>query len=620
MNRAVWRRRVALCAGLALVFVSLGGCGSSTASVSRPPFEIKGIGPEGGSIAAGDVALVIPPGALPEPTSVSILPQTDPLPLVPIDFCNYSFLGPLWCCGPVGTPLLVGGNVQVDYDPGLMPPGVTLDDLVLLEWNNAIGAFQANLSATHDQVAHIFTDANYQELGHIAVGIRLCPQRTVPGVEPGELAYLGVDSEGNGTTIPEGSPAGLYVVNADDLTTPADFLTTSVFPGPFIPSPDGMRVLYEYQDFDTSGQGRLELHAIGADDTGDGLLEDEGVIEGDPLVGWLAEGAGDRVFYTQIRLDEDGTAQPTELSVNLVPGDGSAAGAPYHGIPDTGSFVDLRQASDGLHFLVVYDDFEDEDRVVEVVRNGTPPTVVSSNIPFGGGQQTPRFTPDGTGVYLVNGAQDQVVRYDLDGTDPTTLYEIPVDRVQLDALQDAVLSPDGDTLAWIVRESNEQDILRIGPNDGSDTTLAEYPFFTTFDYGDMLFHPNGEVLYVDLGQFVASGGVIAFQVDPDAAPAARLTRPGPDLPVSSLRQMDINAVDGRLLITVFSISRQIPGDELGKPVQGGAVRFETIGLYVAEPLGTNERLITTPDDLFIQGARWLQTIRRAAGFRRAGVR
>ena len=52
--------------------------------------------------------------------------EKTPLPLMKAagDPCTYSFLGPLWCCGPVGHDLLVAARIIIDYDPALISHGL----------------------------------------------------------------------------------------------------------------------------------------------------------------------------------------------------------------------------------------------------------------------------------------------------------------------------------------------------------------------------------------------------------------------------------------------------------------------------------------------------------------
>ena len=152
--------------------LTLSACGTGGAKTADTGgFELKAIGPAGGFIAAGDIRVVVPAGALAQETFLSILPQTTPLPIhvAAGDPCTYAFLGPLWCCGPVGHDLLAPARLEVDYDDGLIPVGVTEADLVLLLWDNALGAFVVEPHAAHDPASDLFTHTVYSELGHIAV-------------------------------------------------------------------------------------------------------------------------------------------------------------------------------------------------------------------------------------------------------------------------------------------------------------------------------------------------------------------------------------------------------------------------------------------------------------------
>src|SRR5262245_56982780 len=118
-----WGRRMRSFVALVLVLALVGACGTGSTSTSE--FVFEGIGPGGGQAQAGTVLLTIPPGALTQETGVAILPEWTLLPIQSPDGCVYSYVGPIYCCGPVGQALLVDGVLRMGYDEALIPPGFT---------------------------------------------------------------------------------------------------------------------------------------------------------------------------------------------------------------------------------------------------------------------------------------------------------------------------------------------------------------------------------------------------------------------------------------------------------------------------------------------------------------
>lgn len=592
-------------AGLVLALALTAGCGVDSGD-PVPDWQVAGIGPAGGSIAAGDVALTIAPGALQTDIAVSILPQLDPFIIQPgpNDPCTYSYLGPLWCCGPVGQDLLVASTLRVYYDETLIPAGFTETDLVLLEWNNTLGVLQPNLAATQDTVGNYFENTAYMQLGHVAIGVRDCTQVTGRIVAAGNANVVAAPSD------------GVYITNIDGSV--AEFVT-GVVPNVFVPSPDGGSILFQLSDLQTEAT-LLETAPItgGATTTVAGV--NDNVTGGDPRLGWLLAPPAQRVWFTQFR--PSSMSQALSLPALLDPNvdqdvlvrrnaDASDAITGIHGIDSGSAFIlDIRQSPTGEHFLIVSQSFATTGatRVVELIETATGAVVSSGLIPYGGGQHSPRFTPDGSGVYLVDNLRTSVVRYDLDGSNEQTIFSFGPGEI-ISTIQDAVLAIDGQTLGVIIR-SVRTDVLYLATADVPMMGIVHETFDlgTTATYDEVIFNPTVNVLYIDAGRT----GVRAFTMDSAAPMGSRIVDHGL-LPAATLSLMDIERGTGDLLhLTLPQVPINV-GDTKTPGLDARARAAATgPGLCVTDPTGGNLQIgVSIGIDIF--AARWLATFRTTPG-------
>lgn len=588
-----------------LAFVSIlvlaGACG--VGGVKESTFVYGAMGVEGGTVETEEVTLQIPPGALAGPTTIAILPEVNPLPIQPPvqDPCEYALLGAQYCCGPVGLELLEDGRLAVTYDETLIPDGVDEEDLVLLLWDDALQALvPAGDAASHDAAGNVFVVDDYQELGHLAVGYSTCPQ---PGIvflatTQGPAPIRSDEQSGPAPLITPTS--GLWLVSADNTVEGSQLPTDGVFPSQFLPAPDGRTVMYEMFDYESESYGSI-VYGVSVADGVPSLLagDDEQVEVGGRTVGWMRDGR--RVFFLERVIPSMNIRADilSATSFSTVPGDASAPPTSLYEMGEYAYPDDVRQSPDGSLVMVVYYG-QFENQVVDVFNSSTGAPVSQEQIPFGGGQNSPRFLPDSSGLYLVDSDRESVDRYDPDGSSPANLFTPPAEH---GALKDFVLAPNGDDYAYIgfsflVDQQSQAlivpnvDVLYIGSLSGglrATVNLGSNAYFR-----ELIFHPDGQHVFLDS----YDTGVRMFAASDGAA--------GPVLQIPSLAQLDISGDDGRLLLVVGTSQQSLgkAGDSSVQPVLAP-------GLYVADADGQNQQLVTTPAGLTAIDARWLRTIRRA---------
>lgn len=591
---------------LLLVLVLVGACG--VGAVEETTFVYGTMGSEGGTLEAGDVTLTIPPGALAQPTAVVLVPEEALLPIDPPleDPCEYSLPGPRWCCGPCGQELLEDGYLVVHYDVALIPEDADEEDLVLLLWDHDLRALVlAGEAAEQDLQAHCFVVAAYRVLGRVAVGLRSCPQAAIAAlavVEEEEEEGDRRDQRKSGSGSRAQRASGLYVVTLDGTVPPLALPTGEGLPVAFLPSPDGSRVLFNV--FEGDKGSRQQLWSVTTAGERPTLLagEDENVQAPDPTYGWMHDGA--RVFFQEYEQGEEWE----DYGLSTVPGDGSTAASRLYEVGAYSFVEDLRQSIDGDKVLIVYYGMY-EDEWVDVFDAVTGVPYSQGVIPVGSGHATPRFLPDSSGVYLVDDYAAGVVRYDLDGTNPTTLYTLPEEHGYL---KDFVLAPNGDDFAYVARVSQSlEGKLQTAGTSGSDGlyvgslsggVLPGVDLGGSYYYDEMFFHPDGTHILLD-----------TYSTDVRIFRSADGTE-GPDLHVAGMSRLDICARDGRLLLVV-NPSQSTHDDEHN--ISRGRQTLPP-GLYVADADGSNQLRVPTPEDLLMIEARWLRTVRRAPGLTRGG--
>lgn len=349
LRRPVSWTRVLLLGGAAL----LAGCGGG-GSDPVPGFLYAAIGPAGGDAAAGTVALRIAPGNFATETSVSIIPQNGPLPIETSkpDVCSYTFLGTIYCCGPIGQPLPAGGVLRMSYNPALIPAGFTEDDLILFEWDEVNGVLRPNLSPDvfRDAANNALIDPSYAALGHVAVGIRDCP-------------ILVLEQPDGPPASAPGDPGASEVVAAPVLfrrlangsAAPQVIPTTGIVDA-FVPSPTSERVLFRT----LNGAVPRDLWSSPTD-ASTGPVGVGGVTDRlDPvesLFGWLRDASPSDAFFAPFLSNYFAGLGGPDISF-LARRDGDAA-TPKQNLTSIGQcryFDDLRQSAAGnLLLLRSYD-------------------------------------------------------------------------------------------------------------------------------------------------------------------------------------------------------------------------------------------------------------------------
>ena len=607
MQHPTTRRTPVAAVALLAAATLLGACGGGESAPRN--FLIQSVGPQGAFLSVGEVRLTIPQGALAQETAVSILPQT-PLPIESPDGCLYDYLGGPWCCGPVGTPLAVNGTLRLFYNPGLLPAGLTEDELVLLIWNNTTEVMQVDFEATQNAAANYFEVTDYVELGHVAVGVRDCRQAGDQGFR--NSIIFAVRSVARQTALVLPTQEGFYVGNVDDDTTPPTPLTLPDDPDAigldgFVASQDGTQILFAtFGRFEETkvysepieGGTPIELLNSQTDNFGGGTR----------YLGFVGDTTD--VFFQTFNFDQEKPALVApgrdEEVWEFIPFNGAPPGTPWHGIPN-GTFIDdIQQSPDGSHFLFYVVDFVNNfTPLIEVVRVSDGALVAApGDIPFGGGNLAPRFTPDSQQVYGVSPFQNGVDVYDLDGSNASSLLDLGDTSA---TILDVVMTEDQQYLLVLKRDFAGQvvredflDLFRI-----SDGVLLEtLPFGQQYSYGDMFLGPSG-VLYLDLG---FGTGVRVVTVDPAAGVGSRLINTV-DLPTFSMADVSFQREDGRLLVNVGSASVSV-GLDSAKPGEGGSTAFTSPGLWVSDADGTNPEIVIPTTSFFVDGARWVEGVRR----------
>ncbi len=597
---------------LALVVGAVGSCG--VGDVQETPFVYGMMGPEGGTATVGAITLTIPPGALTQPTAISVFPETTVLPIAPPagDLATYELVqGFQWCCGPSGMALLLDAVLTVGYAQVITPAAdVTDENVVLLLWDHTQNALvPANVG--HQPDDDLFTDPHYRRMGHVALGVRV----SEPPPPPPEFTFIGyvqeqrIDAQVGTEAIDGPITSGLYIASADDTTPLLHLATDEGTPQTCIASPDGEQILFEIRDY-YQGEYYYDdrtLYAVTKDDLVPTLLagEMERIEGSDPLFGWMRDGL--RAFC-QVRLSGDGLDGDgigEDHAFATMPRDGTG---PVSYLYEMGPYAfanDARQSPDGELVLISYYG-GDESEQIDVFDADTGDPVSQDLIPNSGTWVTPRFLPDSTGVYLVDSDQESVQRYAPDGTGPTLLFQPPAEHGYL---KEFVLAPNGDDFAYItaVPQGDVTDVSQVAAvvpgNDALHVGSLSEGVRASVDLGGMqygyaefIFHPSGAYVYVD-----------SWNSDVRVFAAADGTE-SPALPIQGVSDMDISRVDGRLLVVVSGRKGSAP--VLVGP-DGPTSEFGPAGVYVCEPDGSEATLVALPEELVVGAARWLRSTRLA---------
>jgi hypothetical protein len=335
----------------------------------------------------------------------------------------------------------------------------------------------------------------------------------------------------------------------------------------------------------------------------------------DPVFGWLREGSASDVFYEYFFFDFGGKGeiQPQGNGgngnfIDRVPGDGLGSPSLVHPY-GFNSLEDVRQSADGSLLMVRYEDNSSKgERLIDVVDVATATPVSQNLIPNSGGpfdfeMASPRFKTLSDDLYLLDEGLQNVVAYQPDGTGPTTIFSLSSLEL-LGEIRDFVLAPDDDTFAAIVRVQ-----LAAAPGPAGNPTVDRVYMGTLTlgsagsvtlgspaDYEEMIFHPDGQRVYIhsfsfNVRQVVLEAGVVSFGETPQ---------------VFSTSDLDIHADNGNVLM-------RIPDNfdaRAGVILPGG--------VYVTGPDLTNPVLVTPK--LAPSSARWLRTTRSTPGITSVRVR
>lgn len=479
---------------LGVLLAGLASCGV-TSGVKVPPFTEVVIGPGGGHASAGSVDLTVPPGAFDADHVLAILPQPPPLPTDPAAG-PITFMPGLMCIGPLGIPFLVDGKVIVCYDPAAIPIGRTESELALLEWDEAQGFLRIRSGAgvTHDFTNHCFVDSAYVVTGHIGVGI--------PQGPPFDLVAFAAPPppplRAFGTVMP---PSRLVLAKKDGLSTPFP-LPNSGFARRYIPSRDGSRVLW--QDDISQNETVALMSSDVADGTAHTLVGTNGnFFTNDPMTGWLD---GDRAWLVEQRNDPlAGSFHEFEH----VGGDGVPPVADLYAGAFGFSLVDIRVSPDGTMVLLRFQQYVnftiDRFDVIDAVTGAA----IGTDIPVtgtGGQGPMPRWLPDSSGVYYLDGKGLGAQSTTPDGVSTASIYSLAAAN---STLQDFVVSPNyapanpaAARCAYVrldfgsVAVPTSHSVFGVDLLGGGQ--VAEEDLLEVVSVAELVYHPDGATVWADL--------------------------------------------------------------------------------------------------------------------------
>jgi hypothetical protein len=625
MRTRLLGRHVSITLALMAALALLGACGGGGTTTTQG-YYLQAIGPAGGVAQAGDVHLTIPPGALLLPTGVGILPEPGGFPIVPLvpDGCLHFYLGPIWCCGPVGQPLLVDGALRLSYDEALIPFGLSESDLELLIWDNIAGVMRpvSGPGVTHDTLNNVFL-FDYPELGHLAVGVRVCSSNPQILLQEGFGGFGQSFKPGEGSTLGRVAPT-LWLIDADGVQAPAIVPTDDVDEplefDEFLASPGGERVLLRVNRFDGKGS-ETSLWTVPLGTAGDAELIAENdydtprFLQGyDPLFGWLAAAPTEVFYVTDMPLASPAGKEPE--ATNLLElwrraGDaGTDAQLMYGRSVATTYLDDLRQSPAQSPLLLRYVDYVFGDAVDVVLPSplgGAP--LSDDEIPSNPQLPSPQFFHVNEHLHYI-ADDEQVDVWSL--ADATVIQTHVLTNPDLFpfTLRSFAVAPDGEHWAAVIdsdffdlRTATQIDMTELWMGTFTDGTLAVFEFPGFFGVNELVWHPNGGGVFLDLFQYGTGFYVLedgdGFTID---------ERP---LPVPGMNYVDVNRTDGRVLILV-------PEDQFQFELRtaGGLEP----GLYVGTAQATDFAPVLLPDILPQVQARWVASWRLQPGMFTSRVR
>ena len=605
--------RGALVTLLALVLPLVASACGTYSSHTDPIFRGV-VGPAGGTVAAGPVTLIVAPGALLTDLSIAIFPQPDPLPIDP-NAGEVEYLPGLHCIGPVAHVLAQPCVVRVCYDPDDVPAGATLDDLVLLEWDDAAQLMRVRAGAVHDTVGHCFEDTFYGVLGHIGVGV------VVGGPPPDFDFFLSAAPE----VTEQGRPTAGPLLLLGDSTGALDPVVVDGTEDAtnYLASRDGSRILFEvFDNFQKTSSLATVLVAPTGPFTPTPLLGGSAYSSGSPLVGW--HGGNDAVYHEHYLVAAAGGSQPT-TAFATVPGAGGAV-TDVRTRGGTTFLQDVRYARDRSKVLLRWVEFgKGTFHHVDVVDVATG-QLIGEDLPTAtdDADVTPRWLPDSTGVYFVEDDGVTVTRLDPDGTNPTTLYTLPTaNSALLDFVVSSEFEPAPQRCAYVRRDFGfAVDLQGVGggPNCFYETDALTGGDLKSLDlvgdfqvvelaamYSDAW---NTSLVLLELTDFSQTQGVGSPLPNPVGGKTLVMGEDDPGLwtvvPVS-LGNVDLHNGHGRALVTIDQPDVNFPA-------------YPTAGVYETDPFFGNPTLVTPPGYVALRPARWLRSWRFSSGLYTSLVR
>ncbi|MFM8386573.1 MAG: hypothetical protein ACKOCB_07155 [Planctomycetia bacterium] len=607
-------RRLPALAGLCLMAL-LVACGTGGSSTTTTQFWYAPMGIEGGTATAGPATLVVPPGALAQPTALAMMPESVPLPVQdPAGLpCTTAPLPGRVCIGPVGLALQVPARLVMRYEPASLPSGVGPGDLVLLVSDPGtdhttlvpLPAGQVQV----DAIAHTLSTTAYSTLGYVALGVRTC-------VLPDILA------EDSGLLPPNPNVAGgaavtdLWAITLADPSSPALLPLSGYAASAWAPSPSGSRVLL-YGTQPLGGPPVLATLAIpvtGAPSVAIAapLASGDMLVGSDGLYGWVAGAMTDTVFgvlepgtvFTNVKPQPQGLPVP-QTRILLQDTSGGPAPTVLWSRDSSWLLDDLRQSTDGVHVVVRW--FPNVGLLaaplgqvatgVDVLTLAGVPRS-QDLVPAGSGTGDPRFEPASDRLTVVQPGNGLVLRWDAQGTSATPLLPAlgPNDGATRVGF---ALAPGQATYAEVRVESVAltslvtQATIATGVLPG---TPVDGLMLTASGLDELVWHPSGQAVFVDL----KDRDVLLLRISPSGLITGVV-----DLPAASMSTVDVHRVDGRILVTV--------------PPGTNSNTFAD-GLWVFAADGSSPQAVPTPTLAGPRMARWVRTWRTTPGSQSPRVR
>jgi hypothetical protein len=265
---------------------------------------------------------------------------------------------------------------------------------------------------------------------------------------------------------------------------------------------------------------------------------------------------------------------------------------------------DVRQSPDGDAVMLRYYNWligQQSTTIVPSPAGGAP--LSQGEIPSDVSLPSPQFFHVSDDLYFIVSG-DEIGIYQRDG-DAQTPYTVDDPTKSGILLRHFAVAPDDETWAAVVD---------VGPGSFaslptgtfatgtelwigtfSDGVLASYEFGSFYFPNELVWHPDGQGVFLDLSQY----GTAYYTLQDDDGTYVDQRW----LPVEGMHHVDVNRVDGRilLLITGFLQTDLVTGGKIDE------------GLYVGPADATDFDQVDTPDLGLLTSARWVQSWRHQPG-------